>query len=260
LQSMSHGTGDPGRLIAETKKEYRDSTRKSYSLVPFQQVEFYEKNTAARNELYPKRPHWWTGCWLSQNMVVPLPPVTTYHARFLLEERRGTLEYEFWWRVFETEWTAIAFGRWCGDIVQRTIMWALPSQLRANIAEIGVESLLQGSPYKVADVRGWLHAHDHHGWALSTQQYCVRGPTENSPELIELLTEFVRPFDNPSKLHLRHAPVSAPMSAPTSEQDPPGKAAQPTGIRGPPSYQSPAVPRYPAGLRSVPGPDNLDEE
>jgi hypothetical protein len=260
LQSMSNGTGDPGRLIAETKKEYRDSTRKSYSLVPFQQVEFYEQNSAARNELYPKRPHWWTECWLSQNMVVPLPPVTTYRARFLLEECRGTLEYEFWWRVFETEWTAIAFGRWCSDIVQRTIMWALPSQLRANIAEIGVEALLQGSPYKVADVRGWLCAHDRHGWALSTQQYRVRGPTENSPELIELLTEFVRPFSNPSNLHLRHVPVSAPMSTPTSEQDPKGKAAQPTGIREPPSSQSPAVPRYPAGLRSVPGPANLDDE
>jgi hypothetical protein len=111
LQSMSNGTGDPGRLIAETKKEYRDSTRKSCSLVPFQQVELYEQNAAARNELYPKIPHWRTKCWLSQNMVVPLPPVTTYRARFLLEKRRGTLEYEFWWRVFETEWTAIAFGR-----------------------------------------------------------------------------------------------------------------------------------------------------
>jgi hypothetical protein len=110
-------------------------------------------------------------------------------------------------------------------------MWALPSQLRANIAEIGGDSLLQGSPYKVAGVRGWLCAHDRHGWTLSTQQYRVRRPTENSPELIELLTEFVRLFDNPSKLHLRRAPVSAPISTPTGEQDPKGKAAHPTGIR-----------------------------
>jgi hypothetical protein len=48
----------------------------------------------------------------------------------------------------------------------------------------------------------WLCAHDHHGWNLSSQQYRVPGPTENSLESIELLTEFVRPFDNPSNLHL----------------------------------------------------------
>jgi hypothetical protein len=130
----------------------------------------------------------------------------------------------------------------------------------ANIAEIEVESLLRRSPEKVADVQGRLCAHCHHGWTLSTQQYRVRGATENSPELIELLTEFVRPFDNPSKLHLRHTPVSESMSTPTGEKDPKCKAAQPTGITEAPSSQSPAIPRHPAGLLSVSGPDNLDKE
>jgi hypothetical protein len=76
-QSLEAGTGDPSRLVGKYRKEYRDSMRKGQFLIPFHQVEFYEQSPAARKELYPRRPDWWEDSWISQNLVLPLPPVTT---------------------------------------------------------------------------------------------------------------------------------------------------------------------------------------
>jgi hypothetical protein len=49
-------------------------------------------------------------------MMVPIPPVVTYRASMLLSEKKGTPEYDFWWRVMEVEWVVLVFGRWCADI------------------------------------------------------------------------------------------------------------------------------------------------
>jgi hypothetical protein len=193
-QSLAAGTGDPSRLVSEYRKEYRDSMRKGQFLVAFHQVEFYEQTPAARKELYPRRPNWWEGSWISQNLVVPLPPVVTYRGRFLLEEYAKSLEGNVWWRVFEVEWTTLVFGRWCTDIPQRGIMWYLPPRVQANIAEIGVENLLLASSYASGEVRSWLCAHDAYDWTAALQKYRIRGPTDTEPEVVETIPEFVRVF------------------------------------------------------------------
>jgi hypothetical protein len=174
--------------------------RKGQFLIPFHQVEFYEQSPAARKELYPRRPDWWEDSWISQNLVVPLPPVVTFRGRFLLEEYAGTLEGNFWWRVFEVEWTSLVFGRWCTDIPQRGIMWYLPPRVQANIAEMGIENLMRASSYLLGEVRSWIRAHDAHDWTAALQKYRIRGPTDTAPEVVENIPEFVRVFKPDSGL------------------------------------------------------------
>jgi hypothetical protein len=193
--SLKGGTGDPSRWIGEYRKEHRDSVRKYQCLVPFHQVEFYEQDPATRSELYVRNPPWWAEAWVSQNMVLPLPPVVTFRARYLLNSSRGTAEGDFWWRVFETEWTAILFARWCTDIPQRGIMWYLPARARANIKLIGVAALLGTSPYRLADVQLWLQDFDAHNWSAGTQIYRVRGPTDTTPEVVDHIPEYVRLYN-----------------------------------------------------------------
>lgn len=190
LTSLTWGTGDPGRMVSEIRKEHRDSTRKCAELIAYQQVEYYKQNGFARRELYPRHPDWWDDVWVSQNMLVPLPPVLTYRARFLLEEH--TPEGKFWWQVFEAEWTVLVFARWCTDIAQRSLMWALPRRIRENIDTMKVDRLMRGSRYKIATVKAWLHDHDRYDWTAKQQRYRIRGPTACQPELAEELTEFVR--------------------------------------------------------------------
>jgi hypothetical protein len=177
-------------MASEIRKEHRDSTRKCNELIAYQQVEYYKQNGFARRELYPRHPDWWDDVWVSQNMLVPLPPVLTYRARFLLEEH--TPEGRFWWQVFEAEWTVLVFARWCTDIAQRSLMWALPRRIRENIETMKVERLMRGSRYKIATVKAWLHDHDTYDWTAKQQRYRIRGPTAREPELAEELTEFVR--------------------------------------------------------------------
>jgi hypothetical protein len=63
------GTGDPGRMIGEGKKEARDLGREGF-LVPFQQVEFYQQSPETRASLYFKCPTWWEEVWAPPNMAV----------------------------------------------------------------------------------------------------------------------------------------------------------------------------------------------
>jgi hypothetical protein len=70
--------------------------RKYQCLIPFHQVEFYEQDPETRSELYVRNPPWWAEAWVSQNMVLQLPPVVTFRARYLLNSSRGTAEGDFW--------------------------------------------------------------------------------------------------------------------------------------------------------------------
>jgi hypothetical protein len=204
------GTGDPGRLVAETRKEYRDA-RKYQALVPFQQVEFYAQRGETRDTLYVPRPSWWGEAWTSPAMLVPLPPVVTYRASMLLREKAGTPESNFWWRVFEAEWVVLVFGRWCADVRERHIMWRLPSRARSGLAEIGVKNLFQQCPYSPGEVQLWLADHDAHAWESSCMPHRVRGPSGNLPALIENRVQFVRAYQaSPDMSDLPRIPRSAP--------------------------------------------------
>jgi hypothetical protein len=192
--AMADDCGDPGRLIAELRKEGRDLTRKYAEFIPYQAVEYYQQSPQARHELYPAIPSWWDEVWVSQRMFVPLPPVLTYRAGAFIPEKAGTAEGNFFQRVLEAEWTALVFSRWCSDIPQRGIMWALSPRLRRNVDELGVDELLRGSRYAVADVKNWLWEHDTYAWAAKTLLYEERGSHLAEPPQTRRLVEFVREF------------------------------------------------------------------
>ena len=143
---MAADCGDLGRLLAEIRKEGRDLVRPYNEFVPYHMVEFYRQSPPTRHELYANIPLWWGEMWVSHRMYVPLPPVLTYRARAFLPESAGTPEWRFFQKVLETEWTALVFSRWCADIPQRGIMWALGPRLRQRVNELGLSSLLRGIP------------------------------------------------------------------------------------------------------------------
>jgi hypothetical protein len=190
------GTGEPGRLLQEIRKEHRIAANHEL-LVPWQNNEFHSMPTALRRIFYVPAPEWWfADGWTSAHMFVPLPPVLTYRASRLLPEARHRGEAKFWWTVFEAEWITLVFSRFCADIVQRRIMWRLPMRARLGIATMGVAQLLQGSPYGISDVKKWLCDHYLHPWNEKRMSYVARGPTADGPALTEELTEFVRLYES----------------------------------------------------------------
>jgi hypothetical protein len=191
--SIADQAGDPGRMLAETRKETRN-LRVYQEFAPYHQVEFYAQTPEARRQLYPCIPPWWSEVQVLPNMMVPLPPVLTYRGSRFLSDYRGTREGEFYERVLETEWTASIFARWCSDIPQRGIQWRLLPRVRENIDAISLDVLLRGSRYSVRDVQFWLGEHDAHPWEARTQENLVRGPTNTGPAISQTLFEFVRIF------------------------------------------------------------------
>jgi hypothetical protein len=82
--SIERGTGEPGRMLGEIKKEHRDA-RKHNFLVPYQLVAFYDQTPEARWRYYVLCPEWWwEGFWTSQHMFVTIPPCVTHRASLLL--------------------------------------------------------------------------------------------------------------------------------------------------------------------------------
>jgi hypothetical protein len=66
ITSIEGGTGKPGRMLGEIRKEHRDA-RKHNFLVPYHQVEFYEQHPDGRRRYYVSCPDWWrTEAWTSQ--------------------------------------------------------------------------------------------------------------------------------------------------------------------------------------------------
>jgi hypothetical protein len=103
ITSIEGGTGVPGRMLGEIRKEHRDA-RKHNFLVPYQQVEFYEQHPDGRRRYYVSCPEWWrTEAWTSQHMSLPIPPCVTYRESLLLGGAWQYGETSFWWLVFESE-------------------------------------------------------------------------------------------------------------------------------------------------------------
>jgi hypothetical protein len=157
-------------------------------------------------------------------MAVPLPPVLTYRARMLLPEKEGTPEGEFWWRVFELEWTVLAFGRWCADIAEREIQWRFPPRARAGVTELGIEIVFQESPYSQTTVQEWLREHDSYKWELRQQSHRVREPGGNNPAQQETREEFVRVYQNKQNMSQLPNVPRVPLSSPAVNSTPIGVA------------------------------------
>jgi hypothetical protein len=69
----------------------------------------------------------------------------------------------------------------------------LSPRLRANLQELGISKLLQGSKYALSDIQAWLLDHENHPWASGTQLYAgggrVQGPSQGAR-----LVEFFRAY------------------------------------------------------------------
>jgi len=128
-------------------------------------------------------------------MLVPLPPVLTYRSRAFLPEKAGTPEAEFFQRILEAEWVALVFSRWCSDIPQRGLMWALAPRLRRGVNELGLVFLLRGSKYSLATVTDWLWEHDHYDWGATTMLHKERCPNPGDVPRLRRMQEFVREYN-----------------------------------------------------------------
>jgi hypothetical protein len=196
--SLGAGTGDPGQRLHDIRKEGRIFQQFRY-LVPWGNVEFYSTPAEPRSRLYARAPTWWEADgWTSPQMFVPLPPCLAYRGSQLIgRDRYAGRETRFWWRVFESEWVALVFSRWCTDIVQRRIMWHLPQRALQGIRAMRVEALLCDSPYCLGDVRAWLTAHDEYSWSARRMYRCIREATPRHPAWRGIVEEFVRRFPPP---------------------------------------------------------------
>jgi hypothetical protein len=136
---------------------------------------------------------------VSQTMHVTLRPVLTYRARAFLPDRVDTPEGEFYHRVLEAEWTALVFARWCSDIPQLGIMWALPPRVRGNVREFGVPVLIGKGTYHQHDVDKLLREYDKNLWSsgppIKRVLYFVSSPTFTcSGILLTVEFRFTIPF------------------------------------------------------------------
>jgi hypothetical protein len=129
--SRRWGTGDPGRLLQDIRKLHRVANSHRL-LVPWKQIEFHSLSAEARSDIYLSAPTWWLKeVWVSSHIFVAFPPIVTYRAsRLLKRSNLSEVETEYWWRVFEAEWIAIVFCRFCADMSQRRLMWRLPARSR----------------------------------------------------------------------------------------------------------------------------------
>jgi hypothetical protein len=56
--SIADGSGDPGRMLGEARKEARDTHCKFNEFVAYHQVKFYRQGPPARQSLYPRIHSW----------------------------------------------------------------------------------------------------------------------------------------------------------------------------------------------------------
>lgn len=154
--SLAANAGDPGRFVAEFRKEAR--LRAKGLLVSWAQVEFHQIFPAHREALYPGLPHDWAHWEIPEKMAVPLPPVLTYAGSRLIRGDRLA------WAVFFTEWTVLVFGRWVADAFHRGLLWRLPQRVLNGIRDLGPGELLRSTAYTVKDVDVLLEIHGGVDW------------------------------------------------------------------------------------------------
>jgi hypothetical protein len=115
----------------------------------------------------------------------------------LLWEKAGISECDFFWRVFESKWVVLVFGRWCADVRERQIMWRLPSRALSGLAEIGIKNLFSQSPYSLEEVHVWMDDHDARAWEKRCMSHRDRGPNGNTSAIVGNRVRFVRAHQSP---------------------------------------------------------------
>jgi hypothetical protein len=148
LSSLMAGHGDPGRFIEEHRKEYKN--RRGGVLLSWSQVEYYLVPPGMRRTLYPVVPAGWDGWECPIGMTVPLPAVVTYRGSRLI---RGDPLH---WGIFYSEWVANVMARFVDDAFHRGLLWRLPIRVVENLPLLGLDFLLEGSPYPIPVVEQFL--------------------------------------------------------------------------------------------------------
>ena len=158
LSSVQQKHGDPGRYLAEHRKEAK--LRSRGFLVAWNQVEFHQLFPSDRAMLYPRVPADWAEWEVPISMYVPLPPVLSYAGSGLLTTDSPL------WAIFFTEWTVLVFSRWVTDAYHRGLLWHLPPRVRAGIRTLYIPPLLQGSPFASSTLEGLFRLHDDITWGV----------------------------------------------------------------------------------------------
>jgi hypothetical protein len=139
LSSLLAGHGDPGRFFEEIRKE--QANRRNGLLVSWLHVEYYRVPAGMRSSLYPRVPQDWDEWEAPRGMNVPLPAVLSYRGSGLI---RGD---PFHWCIFRTEWVIAIFARFIADAHHRGLLWRVPVKVTKGIESLGLETLVEGSPY-----------------------------------------------------------------------------------------------------------------
>jgi hypothetical protein len=118
---------------------------------------------------------------------------------------------------------------------------------------MGVEKLLNRSPYGLATVRIWLREHDVHSWTAKTMTFTIRGPTFNESVLYEHREEFVRqyipelgPRVIPTRLSLPEPSMDAKFNPYDVGADVEFTPDPPIRPSGPPAYANSLAQKSPA--------------
>jgi hypothetical protein len=157
LASLMAGHGNPGRFIEEYRKEHKN--RRQGVLLSWAQVEYYQVPQGIKRALYPLNPEDWAEWECPIGMLVPLPSVVHYRGSRLV---RGDPLH---WGIFYSEWVLNVLGRFVADAHHRGILWRLPEKVVENIPCLGLEYLLEGSPYQVVTVQQLIRTQGEYDWS-----------------------------------------------------------------------------------------------
>jgi hypothetical protein len=156
LGSLMAGHGDPGRFVEEYRKEHKN--RRRGVLLSWAQVEYYQVPQGMKRVLYPPTPEGWADWECPVGMIVPLPAVVHYRGSRLV---RGDPLH---WGIFYSEWVVNVVGRFVADAHHRGVLWKLPERVVDSIPLLGLEYLLEGSPYNVDTVKQLLQTQKEYDW------------------------------------------------------------------------------------------------
>jgi hypothetical protein len=103
-------------------------------------------------------------------MIVPLPAVVHYRGIWLV--RGDPLHCMFYF-----EWVLNVLGRFVADAHHRGILWRFPEKVVEKITRLGLEYLLEGSPYQVDTVQELIRTQVEYDWSSWDQMgyHLVRG-------------------------------------------------------------------------------------
>jgi hypothetical protein len=162
LSSLMADNGDPGRFVAELRKEYKN--RCAGVLLTWAQVEYYQVPIGLRRTLYPRTPDDWVDWEVSGYMTVPLPAVVVYRGSRLI------MGDQLHWAIFRSEWVVSVFARFITDAHHRLLLWRLPPRVRESIRSMTIHGLLDESGYDVREAEQLLTLEEGYPWEASVNR------------------------------------------------------------------------------------------